>query len=83
MVPGLKDMVGVALCPLQAKNPEGPELAKNGHQHDCQVFKMVTKWPTWSPSCQNGHQIANLIAKNDTNLALAPGFSQVPIESPL
>ncbi|GFT40279.1 hypothetical protein TNCV_627721 [Trichonephila clavipes] len=45
------------------KNPEGPELAKNGHQHDCQV--------------------ADLVAKTDTDLALSPRFRQVPIESPL
>ncbi|GFY10109.1 hypothetical protein TNCV_1946541 [Trichonephila clavipes] len=27
----------------QKENPEGPELIKNGHQHDHQVAKMVTK----------------------------------------
>ncbi|GFW09331.1 hypothetical protein TNCV_4276591 [Trichonephila clavipes] len=57
--------------PFQRKNPEGPELAKNGHQHDRQVAK-------------NGHQhdrqVAKMVTKNDANLALSPRFGQVPIE---
>ncbi|GFX65544.1 DDE_3 domain-containing protein [Trichonephila clavipes] len=35
------------LNPIEHKNPEGHELAKNGHQYDCQVTEMVSKSPTW------------------------------------
>ncbi|GFU45342.1 transposable element Tcb1 transposase [Trichonephila clavipes] len=52
------------------KNPEGPKLAKNGHQHVHRVSKLFTK-------------VANLVAKKDAKLVLLPRFRQVRIQTPL
>ncbi|GFW39921.1 hypothetical protein TNCV_5116041 [Trichonephila clavipes] len=57
-------------CEATIANREGPELAKNGQQHDRQVSKMVVKLVT----------DVNLVTKNYTNLTLSPRFGQVPIE---
>ncbi|GFW91866.1 hypothetical protein TNCV_4080261 [Trichonephila clavipes] len=59
----------VVACPAVKKNPEGPELAKSGRQHNRQVAKFIPK-------------VTNLVTKNDANLPLPPRFRQV-IESPL
>ncbi|GFW29534.1 hypothetical protein TNCV_1549451 [Trichonephila clavipes] len=54
---------------MHQKNPEGSEL-ENMFANDAKMVVKVAKLA------------ANLVAKNDANLALPPRFHQVLIESP-